>query len=236
MKSYINTKPDDIVNEALRQVLHVNSQRVQNSKIVLHILETYGLPDGSLHVPQTTPFDQPKKSLADKLVQSSVQFGWLDVFKFMSNIIDINNGQLFNLAIHNWRENIINYFLDKGINPSINNDLLIRKACSKGEVLLLKRLLKDGRPNPTSANNDSFKEACRNGHFEIVKLLLNSDFPIEIGVDNHFAKRLVDKSIKRLDDEIKMSNNPKKITHKQDKLSNYIKISCLLLDKYYKFH
>lgn len=65
--------------------------------------------------------------------------------------------------------------IDRGINPSMDDNRAIRMACKFGHYDIVKFLLKDERVNPSDDLGSGFSWACRNGHIEIVKLLLTDD-------------------------------------------------------------
>jgi len=60
------------------------------------------------------------------------------------------------------------------IDPSINDNQILRESCCNGSTFIVKVLLKDKRVNPESQHNAPLKCACQSGSTEIVKMLLNA--------------------------------------------------------------
>ncbi|MDB4769561.1 ankyrin repeat domain-containing protein [bacterium] len=58
------------------------------------------------------------------------------------------------------------------IDPSIENNIVIRTASERGYYKVVKFLLSDIRVCPTALNNDAIFKAARGGYYDIVRLLL----------------------------------------------------------------
>jgi hypothetical protein len=65
--------------------------------------------------------------------------------------------------------------IDKGWNPSTDNNRTIRWVSENGHVEIVKLLLKDSRVDPSNEDNYAIRWASENGHTEIVKLLLKDN-------------------------------------------------------------
>lgn len=57
--------------------------------------------------------------------------------------------------------------------PSVDDNLAIREACRRGDLVLVKNLLQDSRVDPAANDNEVFRSAVAGGFVELVKLLLN---------------------------------------------------------------
>ena len=62
---------------------------------------------------------------------------------------------------------------DERVDPSADNNLLIREAENNNRVEIVKLLLADERVDPASNNNYAVRVAREKGYFEVVELLLN---------------------------------------------------------------
>jgi hypothetical protein len=61
---------------------------------------------------------------------------------------------------------------DPRVDPSADNQHLIRLACRKGRVEVVKVLLADQRVDPLADNQSSIYDASERGHADVVKVLL----------------------------------------------------------------
>ena len=75
---------------------------------------------------------------------------------------------------------------DARIDPSKNENILIRKVAKWGKTKLLQKLLRDERVDPADANSDAFKQAVNSGSWRAAKILLQ-DGRIDPSIDNSFA-------------------------------------------------
>ena len=66
----------------------------------------------------------------------------------------------------------VKYFLNRGVDPSVNDNFAIIKASEKGYLEIVELLLKDYRVDPTLHKNRAIRWASENGHIEVVKCLL----------------------------------------------------------------
>jgi len=76
--------------------------------------------------------------------------------------------------------------LNKGVNPTIDNNYSIRMASGYGHTDIVKLLLQDRRVDPTADSNYAIGVASQNGHIEVVKLLLQ-DERVDPSDDNNYA-------------------------------------------------
>ena len=101
------------------------------------------------------------------------------------NLIDVKNsvnvkdflgvavvGRLLNYSIEENYESLLDYLLNQGVDPSINDNDAIREASWKGNPHIVRRLLQDSRINPGAKHNDALSKAVNWEHIDIVKLLL----------------------------------------------------------------
>ncbi len=65
--------------------------------------------------------------------------------------------------------------LEKGVDPSIDNNFAIEYASKNGHLEIVKLLLQDERVDPSDHNNYAIECASKNGHTEVVKLLLQDE-------------------------------------------------------------
>lgn len=56
--------------------------------------------------------------------------------------------------------------------PSLDNNLAIRRASEYGHLEIVKFLLENEKVDPSDGNNYALQMACRNGHTKVVELLL----------------------------------------------------------------
>lgn len=82
--------------------------------------------------------------------------------------------------------NKVKYYLNRGINPSIDNNYAICEASKRGHIGIVKLLLIDKRVDPSVKNNYCIKCSSRNGHIEIVKLLLK-DKRVDPSADDNYS-------------------------------------------------
>ncbi|KAJ3253176.1 hypothetical protein HK103_000817 [Boothiomyces macroporosus] len=73
------------------------------------------------------------------------------------------------------------------LDPSLNGQLLLRKACSKGHLQVVERLLQDKRVDPSVFNNLPLRLASH-GHVDVVKVLM-SDYRTNPADDDNYALR-----------------------------------------------
>jgi len=63
--------------------------------------------------------------------------------------------------------------IQKGVDPSVNNNVVLVWASYFGYSDIVELLLNDSRVDPSDKHNEALKVAIRKGHINIVKLLLN---------------------------------------------------------------
>ena len=66
----------------------------------------------------------------------------------------------------------VKYFLNRGVDPSVNDNFAIIKASEKGYLEIVELLLKDYRVDPTLHKKRAIRWASLHGHIEVVKCLL----------------------------------------------------------------
>lgn len=69
-------------------------------------------------------------------------------------------------------QDIVQYLLEKGLDPSQQQNIVFINACQYGYTNIVGLLLKCSKVNVCDRNSIAFRTSCENGHFEIVKLLL----------------------------------------------------------------
>ena len=92
------------------------------------------------------------------------------------------NGQYNPIKFYkSWKVMITKYPKIKD-DPSVDNNLAIRRACDNGHLDVVKYLMSlPGKIDPSSENNYSIIMASLNGHLEVVKYLIS--LPKEYGID-----------------------------------------------------
>lgn len=84
-----------------------------------------------------------------------------------------------------------------------NNELLFRKACTSGNLLLVKYLVEEGSKRNTPINinaycDNAFKRACKHNHNQIIRYLyylsLKTNKPININLGSYFCFRIACKN------------------------------------------
>ena len=58
-------------------------------------------------------------------------------------------------------------------NNKKNMNEIFKRACERGHYMVIKKLLKNDKIDPSSNTDYAIKWASENGHFEVVKLLEN---------------------------------------------------------------
>ncbi len=117
-----------------------------------------------------------------QLVINGINSDKYDYKLFVENLIQYKHLNLFNILLNN-----------KKIDPSINNNTIIKNSSQYGYLEIVKLLLNDKRVDPTADNNYSIRLASQNGHLEIVKLLLN-DKRVDPSTNNNDAIEFASKN------------------------------------------
>ena len=108
-----------------------------------------------------------------------------DLLKFLlpsgkSDILSrMEPNDIIGLSKYGFTDEIRN-LINKGVDPSIKNGIVIINASSNGHTDLVEMLLSDVRIDPSIDDNTPIQNASLNGHIDIVKLLLN-DSRLSIG-------------------------------------------------------
>lgn len=84
---------------------------------------------------------------------------------------DAHNNAALRTAIQLGNASIVQLLL-KYVDPSVNDDYIMRLVCFYGDIHIVKVLLADERVNPSANNNSTLEVAVSQGHEAIVKLLL----------------------------------------------------------------
>lgn len=63
--------------------------------------------------------------------------------------------------------------LDRGMDPTCNDNYPLRRACETGQLAVIELLLSCPGIHPQVCNNCPIRMACREGHVEVVKFLLS---------------------------------------------------------------
>jgi len=87
-------------------------------------------------------------------------------------------------AVYNDQIELVSMLLEKGVDPSIQNNHAIHIATSQNYIDLVRILLNDPRVDPSINHNWDIREACMNGYTEIVKMLLNDSRVDPSDLDN----------------------------------------------------
>lgn len=61
------------------------------------------------------------------------------------------------------------------MDPTVNDNFAIKRACYKGHVDAVRWLLEDGRADPSDNENLAVVIACYYGHSEVAQLLLQDE-------------------------------------------------------------
>lgn len=135
-----------------------------------------------------------RKKHHDVDIRFSVTTDSISIFKFLfegvsKNLTFYQHHQYFSQALSSSSEKIVLYFLSiNRTDPSFNDNYPIRITCKKGNVNILKALMKEDGVSVYCQNNKPIRSACENNHTEIVETLLNSENKkIDISVDDHYC-------------------------------------------------
>lgn len=85
--------------------------------------------------------------------------------------------------------NILKKLLEKGIDPSDDENLCIRLAAQNGHTEIVKELLKNPKVDPATCANYPILYASRNGHTAIVEILSKDERVDPSDVDNWAIKK-----------------------------------------------
>ena len=77
---------------------------------------------------------------------------------------------------------LLELLLERGVDPSYDNNNAIQHASCHGHIAVVERLLMDPRVDPSAQYNGAILNACRNGHCEIVNILLISCYNIQLTI------------------------------------------------------
>lgn len=94
---------------------------------------------------------------------------WKSAYYILQHAIHLSNPfkkQTMNSLI------AVQVLLDLGFDPSMNNSRALLRACSSGNVQVVRLLLEDGRANPGSTASSSLVYSSSKGYVELVRLLL----------------------------------------------------------------
>jgi len=104
---------------------------------------------------------------------------WYIKFLFIVNIVEksylLNNWYfVFSIAAkNNYKKDVLKMLLIKSkVDPSVNNNVVIRRASKNGHFNVVELLLADPLLDPSVNYNYAIIESSKNGHFNVVKLLL----------------------------------------------------------------
>jgi len=73
----------------------------------------------------------------------------------------------------------VKYYLDKGMDPKMNNNWAIKIACLYGEDKIVNLLIERGA-NSLTDSNLTFHWACKSGNIKIVDMLLKEGCPVSL--------------------------------------------------------
>ena len=107
-------------------------------------------------------------------------------------------------------EKFVKLLLDKGADPSVNNNEFLIKACNDGQEEIVRLLLDTGDVDPTQThgvirNAPLFNASMRN-HEEIVKMLLDTGIHFDLDDLETYKELHIDEGIKTLINEYIIKN------------------------------
>jgi len=127
---------------------------------------------------------------------------------------DLNPNDLLKKSLDNNYLNGIKLALEKGADPSYNNNYAIKNASIYGHIDIVKILLQDSRVDPSADNNYAIRYASKYEYIDIVKILLqdsrvdpsdNHNYAIRYASDNGYFEivklLLQDKRVDPSDDD-----------------------------------
>ena len=123
-----------------------------------------------------------------KHLTTPAEKGYLDLIILYIEMAGVDPSVDDNLAIkkssENGHENIVKYLIQKGVDPSIDDNYLIKIASLNGHLKVIEVLLNDQRVNPS----DSLSLATQNNHLDVVDRILIDD-RVNPATDNNHAVR-----------------------------------------------
>lgn len=97
--------------------------------------------------------------------------------------------EIFEWAAYNGHDKVVEILLtDERVDPSGDDDYVIRWAAKKGHDKVVEILLKDERVDPTTNKNEAVRYAAKNGHDKVVKIL-SKDERVDPSDFSNFAIR-----------------------------------------------
>lgn len=87
--------------------------------------------------------------------------------------INFNSGQPIRRASYCNRDEIVKFLLEKGADPSWDDNYAIQMACYYGNIEMIKTLLQDSRVDLLVKNNICLQYAIERGHTEVIKIIVN---------------------------------------------------------------
>jgi ankyrin repeat protein len=106
----------------------------------------------------------------------------------------------FHNACHRGNVEMVQKYLNDGIDPSKDQNLSIQIASEFGHIEIVELLLQDtkNRVDPSASNNYAIRYACANGHISVVDRLLQ-DERVDPSADRNHALQLTCHYMNRLD-------------------------------------
>lgn len=121
-------------------------------------------------------------------------------------------------------EELYKCLLKSKIDPSDDNNYIIRHASAGGYPEIVRLLLKDERVDPTIYDNAPFRCAATNGHYEVVKILLKDD-RVDPTACNNYALRYAYKN--GYDDIVKILLEDERVKGSNEAIELASKNGCL---------
>ncbi|KAJ2990630.1 hypothetical protein HDV02_004236 [Globomyces sp. JEL0801] len=104
--------------------------------------------------------------------------------------LDIYSDHDIPLSCENRNTEVFQMLLKDGrLDPSADDNCIIKLASAKGHAEIVQLLLKHDRVDPSAADNCAIKSASAEGHTEIVKMLLK-DVRVEPAADDNYCIRV----------------------------------------------
>lgn len=146
------------------------------------------------------------------LIDKAVREGYVEIVQILADDDRVDCTSVIKTCLIWGKYNIFKILMEK-VDPSIENQELLRLACTLKKYMITGLLLKDPRVNPTINRQEPLRVACKRGYYGIVKLLLKDPRVNPSVMDNYCLRWASRKGYSRIVKLLLDHNKTKVIFH-----------------------